>query len=187
MVVPRNGPSFSASPSLHGVPVGPVPPLQRYYGSLRALLSFPLRFGLTSRSAVPRGHPVRLLVAAGGCAAAIGCFGRVASGLLHVESADASQVPGEPQCMRAPLFDPGGTPASGRCDAFVLPRCPELPRLPRSLLFRGSVTRPTCSLSTLRGEGSPQRHARLASGWWPAFAGRDWLPAGFLRGFHVMS
>ncbi len=25
----------------------------------------------------------------------------------------ASQVPGEPQCVRAPLFDPGGTPAPG--------------------------------------------------------------------------
>src|SRR5690606_19376427 len=24
-------------------------------------------------------------------------------------------------------------------------------------------------------------HARLASGWWPACAGRDWLPAGVLR------
>jgi hypothetical protein len=29
--------------------------------------------------------------------------------------------------------------------------------------------------------GLPQRHARLASGWWPAFPGRDWLPAGPLR------
>jgi hypothetical protein len=35
--------------------------------------------------------------------------------------------------------------------------------------------------------GSPHDHARLASGWWPAFAGRDWLPAGSHRGFQVMS
>ena len=26
--------------------------------------------------------------------------------------------------------------------------------------------------------GLPRRHARLASGWWPAFARQDWLPAG---------
>jgi hypothetical protein len=25
--------------------------------------------------------------------------------------------------------------------------------------------------------GSPRAHARLASGWWPAFAGQDWVPA----------
>ena len=29
----------------------------------------------------------------------------------------------------------------------------------------------------------PGHHATLGSGWWPAFAGRDWLPAGTLRGF----
>jgi hypothetical protein len=23
-------------------------------------------------------------------------------------------------------------------------------------------------------------HAKLASGWWPTFAGRDWVPAGLL-------
>src|SRR5690606_10169897 len=30
-------------------------------------------------------------------------------------------------------------------------------------------------------------HARLASGWWPACAGRDWLPAGLLREVSVFS
>jgi hypothetical protein len=29
----------------------------------------------------------------------------------------------------------------------------------------------------------PDHHATLGSGWWPAFAGRDWRPAGTLRGF----
>ena len=28
---------------------------------------------------------------------------------------------------------------------------------------------------------SPDRHATLGSGWWPAFAGRDWSPAGTLQ------
>jgi hypothetical protein len=29
--------------------------------------------------------------------------------------------------------------------------------------------------------GSPHHHARLASGCWPGFARRDWIPAGFRR------
>ena len=30
-------------------------------------------------------------------------------------------------------------------------------------------------------DGSPHHHARLASGCWPGFARRDWIPAGFRR------
>ncbi len=33
----------------------------------------------------------------------------------------------------------------------------------------------------------PERHATLGSGWWPTFAGRDWLPAGMLRGFQRLA
>ena len=101
----------------------------------------------------------------------------------HVEG---SQVPGEPQCVRALLSDPGGTPAPGHCGAFVLPRFPELTRLPRLRVFRGSITRPTRSLSTLRSAGSPRRHARLASGWWPAFARRGLHPPGSYEWFQVI-
>lgn len=39
-------------------------------------------------------------------------------------------------------------------------------------IFRGSITRPTHSLSTLRSQGRPLDHARLASGWGPALTGR---------------
>jgi len=32
-----------------------------------------------------------------------------------------SQVPGDPQCPHAPLFDPGGTLKSGHSDSRILP------------------------------------------------------------------
>ncbi len=51
-------------------------------------------------------------------------------------------------------------------------------RLPRTRCFRGSITRPAHSLSTLRSGGLLHLHARLATGCWPSFTGRDWLPAG---------
>ena len=49
-------------------------------------------------------------------------------------------------------------------------------RLPRTARFRGCITRPARSLSTLRGHGCPcaaYGRARLASGWWPTLAGQD--------------
>ena len=33
--------------------------------------------------------------------------------------------------------------------------------------------------------GSPRDHARLATGWWLASTGRDWLPAGLLCRFRL--
>lgn len=54
--------------------------------------------------------------------------------------------------------------------------------------FRGSITQPARSLSTLSDHGYPlmYSHPRLASGCWPNFAGRDWLPAGLLRKVSAM-
>jgi hypothetical protein len=68
--------------------------------------------------------------------------------------------------------------------ASVPPPCLHTPRAPDDeSRFRGSITRPSHSLSTLRSFPllwELYGHARLASGWWPAFAGRDWLPVGSL-------
>jgi hypothetical protein len=62
-----------------------------------------------------------------------------------------SQVPGEPRCGRALLFDPGGTGGPGHSQpADAAFRSLQRRRLPRFALFRGSITRPTHSLSTLR-------------------------------------
>jgi hypothetical protein len=108
-------------------------------------------------------------------------FVRCAGRIFQSGNGRVSQVPGEPQRTRAPLNDPGGSETSGQfrrlrsADACV--HCAGTPRL---RAFRGSVTRLTCSLSTLDAQVTLAR-PRLASGCWPGFAGRDWLPAGFQR------
>jgi hypothetical protein len=75
-------------------------------------------------------------------------------------------------CRRAPLFDPGG--ASTLLCVSVLPSAMQLRRPPRLRSFRGSITRPIYSLSTLRRRGHPRRRKtrfRLAY----AFTGRHEL------------
>jgi len=64
-----------------------------------------------------------------------------------------SQVPREPPCPHALLFDPGGVRASPRSWAALRCCLPQFQkrRLPQDVKFRGSITRPTGSLSTLRG------------------------------------
>ncbi|HKJ32839.1 MAG TPA: hypothetical protein VKA34_13475, partial [Balneolales bacterium] len=47
-------------------------------------------------------------------------------------------------------------------------------------IFRGSITRPLDSLSTLRA-GLSTDYARLGSGNWLGFTGQDWVPEGFLQ------
>lgn len=49
--------------------------------------------------------------------------------------------------------------------------------------FRGSITRPTPSLSTLRSRGHPRTTQDSLPGGWPALPGRGWLPAGLQRRF----
>ena len=54
-------------------------------------------------------------------------------------------------------------------------------RLPRLSAFRGSITRPAHSLSTLRRvDCSTTTQDSLPDGW-PTLSGRDWLPAGSHR------
>src|SRR5258708_10785376 len=67
-----------------------------------------------------------------------------------------SPLPGGPPCERAPVCDSRGASAPGiaalRCG---LP-CGKRRRLPRRVPFRGSITRPTHSLCTLRSRGHPR-------------------------------
>jgi hypothetical protein len=100
---------------------------------------------------------------------------------------EVSQVPARPLCALALLFDPGGTHVSGHCDTLVLPHFPELVWLPRALVSRGSITRLSRSLSTLRGVRSPAHLARLAFGGRPVLAERAWNPVGSPTRFHVTS
>ena len=71
---------------------------------------------------------------------------------------EVSQVPGEPFCTRAPLLDPGGLPGpylNGPGDiAFRFTDTVG----PTKHCFRGSITRPMYSLSTLYTVGHPTAH-----------------------------
>jgi hypothetical protein len=83
----------------------------------------------------------------------------------------------ENPCLRALLYDPGGADlrlfAASRC---CLPRFLTASASTSSL--RGSITRPACSLSTLRLRVAPPTQDSLPAV--PsALAGRAWLPAGF--------
>jgi hypothetical protein len=87
-----------------------------------------------------------------------------------------------------PRRDSGARPLRRPRAAFrndVVRRLPQL--FPIEARSRGSHAR--ClrfaarvalrSLPSCAGREDRSCHARLASGWWPAFAGRGWLPAGF--------
>jgi hypothetical protein len=69
--------------------------------------------------------------------------------------------------------------------ALMLPPRTCTAAAPTNTFFRSSITRLAASLSTLRSFPSRSSrsygHARLASGWWPTFAGRDLHPQGPMR------
>ncbi len=104
--------------------LGQVPPTRRYYGALR----FPAALLLGLRSLHPRILPAACFFAPVPEQAAF-CTGREwspASPHRYIPDRDgrASQVPREPQCLHALLFEPGGI--STRCRlspdiAFRLP------------------------------------------------------------------
>ena len=71
---------------------------------------------------------------------------------------EVSQVPGEPFCTHAPLLDPGGSLGphpNGQNDIAF--RFPDIVG-PTENCFRGSITRPMYSLSTLYAVGRPAPH-----------------------------
>jgi hypothetical protein len=76
--------------------------------------------------------------------------------VLRTGDVGTSQVPGEPYCAYALLFDPGRIRRIRpfRC-ADTAPANGQKRRLPRRKRFRGSITRPWHSLSTLRPAGYP--------------------------------
>jgi len=75
-----------------------------------------------------------------------------------------SQVPGEPLCMHAPLFDPGGSARPRHeTDESMLPSGFSTPSATtRSVLSRLYHAACMCAVYASR-RGSPQRRARLAS------------------------
>ena len=87
-----------------------------------------------------------------------------------------SQVPGEPLCAHALLFDPGGTSASGPLDASVRPSAAtttSAPTTPLSGLLHMACSRFVVAVTC--------NHPRLASDCWPSFIGRGWFTRWFPR------
>jgi len=160
--------------------LGMVPPPHRYYGQLRSLP--PLPAGSSPRRRVPPTcSAVRRPTGTGATSRRPGVLVTElprSLGLLWTEATQALpgswRTPMHARPALRPRPDLGARPIQrlGAATGIATTVAPAFIR------FRGSITRPTCSLSTLRGTGRPCYHARLASGWWPAFAGRDWLPAG---------
>ena len=72
----------------------------------------------------------------------------------RMETTGPLTFPGNPNCAFALLYDPGGIDASGRYDASTWPPLKARRGLPHCQ-FRGSITRPQHSLSTLRRVGYP--------------------------------
>src|SRR6187455_207535 len=68
----------------------------------------------------------------------------------------------------------------------MLPPLWSTSRAPATSFFRGSITRPQRSLSTLRSLPRGKTTQDSLASWWPTFAARDWLPAGLLSRFQLM-
>ena len=166
---------------------GQVPPPQRYYGTLRlpAAHLAALRFlRLAIPSFVPCSSPPardRAVDQPG-----VGKPGLQAGS--HDGDGRVSQVPERPSCPCALFLDPGRTEVR---QAIAAPRhgprlCQQR-RLPRAEDFgarsHGIGTR--CLRFAME---VARHHARLASGCWPSFAGRDSLTRRVaMKGFRVQS
>jgi hypothetical protein len=165
-MVPQRGIPFSPRG-----PGGPVPPLPRYYGTLR-LPAAPLAALRYLRLAIPSFRPSFVPVGLGrGPRINLELVSRVSG--RHFDGDDrVSQVPGDPSCALALFFDPGGIG-----HARPLRRADAVPAADKSedsheKLSGLNRTAWTLAVSASQG-GSPLHHARRASGCWPSSAGRD--------------
>src|SRR5271165_4284415 len=174
-----------ASPSLHGVP-RVVPPLHRYYGTLRlpAVRLDPFEI---LHEPIP---PCRPWFAPLGRGRPTGGQGVVGSGLpIRIDDGNVgvSQVPWKPWWSLSVLFDPGRIrQAEGtKCELpDTAPACVH-DEAPGVLYFGGSITRPLTSLSTLRRMGRPTttQDSLLAAG--PALPGGIRTRGVSAKGFRV--
>src|SRR5271165_1471408 len=176
-----------ASPSLHGVP-RVVPPLHRYYGTLRlpAVRLDPFEI---LHEPIP---PCRPWFAPLGRGRPTGGQGVVGSGLpIRIDDGNVgvSQVPWKPWWSLSVLFDPGRI----RQAEWTMSELPDTAPAcvqdegSKRLVFSG-LNHTTFDLAVYASQdGSPHHHARLASGCWSSFARRDSYPQGFNERFQSSS
>ena len=187
MVFPLNESVIRHSASLHWLPRATVRQLHRYYQSAPtsrhpsqpALFHSPA--GTTDFSSSRGSGELPL---AGSSSELRRCLNPLPS--THTRGDDGiSQVPRQPLCEHALLFDPGGPDTPRPLTTYpMLPSVRLTTSAPRSVTFRGSITRPVRSLSTLRGSDYSDRHrARLATHWRPTLLGQDSHLLGCIRRF----
>ena len=175
VIFPTSGSTSRRLASLHRVPWVGSPASSVRSRRYDSLTSFPPRF--VSFAWRYRDLPHRFAPARGwdSYAHRPGLFSRSPKPLLLTHGdVRASQVPGwTPVCGR-PARGPRTGPLRQAITAQECCRRPSETRRPnRFASFRGSVTQLPQSLSTLRGLRYRRARARLASGWWPTFAGQD--------------
>ena len=166
--------------------LGMVPPLQRYYGTLRlpVVLLDPFDF-FTSRY-----HRFRPWFAPLGRGRPTGGQGVVGSGLpIRIDDGNVgvSQVPWKPWWSLSVLFDPGRIRQAEWTKSKLPDTAPSYVQNEGSTrLSLSGLNHTTFDLAVYASQGeSPHRHARLASGCWSGFARRDSYPQGFNERFGV--
>ena len=169
-----------APPSLPRVPVGSVPRSHRYYGTLRLPTIHP--GGLVDS---PAGTVLALLVSLPPSASTThdgpGFWSpgspTGSSGRRQQDLPSSRQI----LSMHALLpSDPGGTGAPGHSALAMLPSASDTASAPTISEFRGSITRPASSLSTLRSGGYPNATQDSLPGGGQPYPGGT-RPAGSVR------
>jgi len=159
--------------------LGMVPPLRRYYGTLRlpAVHLDPLK-GFASRyHRVARGSlPSVVGVPPGARELSVpvspsGSLMETSGSLRFLENPD-----GHCPCSSTPVGP--DAPYGTKCDApDAAPACVQDEGSPRLVI--SGLNHTTFDLAVYASQdGSPHHHARLASGCWPSFARRDSYPQG---------
>ena len=164
-------------------PFGQVPPVQRYYESLRLLavlprrLRYPSRFGYWFSACLfvipPAGIPVKAPWSAMLPSRDwLFCIPHAGAAYLDSDTARSLTFPGYPLVYLPCSQTPAG-PNHQVFQWFGVAPALSTTKAPTNRVFRGSIAWLLNSLSTLHTRESPQEHARLASDCLPGFIGWD--------------
>ncbi len=178
--VPRSGAPFP--------PRGPAGRFPRFTGPTGRSDSLPLvpSRSVPRRATVPPCAPPFAPIGVQRARRGPGASSTGAPSGLRAEDDRASQVPGEPYCAHALLFDPGGTSTPGHRGVSVRPSAVSTASAPTTRLLSGL----NHTAHARAVDASPPRVtpgcARLASGCWPALPGGTGYPLGSTQGFRAL-
>ena len=164
--------------------VGSIPPLRRYYETLRLLAVHPPALRCL-RPAVPSEH-LRLR--------SVGrqvlrprprawCAGARAPAVFTMETTRPPGVPGNPPARMPRAPTPARSPPPRPLRRGEMTFRPTHDVGPRTQCISGLNYAAYGLPVNASRPGSPQAHASLGSGWRPTLAGWDWIPTGFRTRF----